>query len=141
MATTNKNEVWNPIRNMPSALVAASVAFCDGVLNVVLCPEATEVGTKLPPNLKVCFHTPLAHAVYDDMVFSLSDIHGGFVGGVACIVKGSDWPVKHELLEKTGYKNVTHYRFFTSDSIVDVLAAGQVEVAWSEEHPLKSTNS
>jgi hypothetical protein len=137
MATTAENEVWNPIGHMPSALTAASVLFRDGALDVYLNPQVVGAEARPSRNLKIRFHTPLAHAVYDDMVFSLSDIHGGFVGGVACIVKGSDWPVRHELLEKTGYKNVTHYRIFTSDSIVDVLAAGQVDVAWSEESPFK----
>jgi hypothetical protein len=82
--------------------------------------------------LIVTFGDAVAFAVYDELVFSISDMESGYAQSPACILHGSDWPVSHERINAATPRSVTHYRIFTLESVLDVLASGSVAVSWKE---------
>jgi hypothetical protein len=123
-------ENWSPIEDMPANLADVSITYECGRFVLYLFPASMKPLELADRIIRVQFGSVLAHAVYDDMVFSLSDIRYGIVGIPSFIVRNWDWPGSHSLYESTGYKNVTLYRFGSLSAIVDVLAAGPVRAEW-----------
>lgn len=124
------SEPWHPIDEMPAVFTEATFSQSAEGLLLELLPSG---GDK---KLLMIFHDAVAFAMYDDLVFSISDIESGYTGSSACILRGVDWPVSHDRINAATPRSVIHYRIFTSESVLDVLASGTVKVMWS---PAKTT--
>jgi hypothetical protein len=120
------SEMWRPVPDMPASFSSATYGRTEKGLVVELQADGDD------RTLVVVFRDAVAFAVYDELVFSISDIESGDVRSSACIVHGSDWPVSHERINTATPRSVTHYRIFTFDSVLDVLASGSVDVTWRQ---------
>ena len=116
---------WRPVTDMPRSFSSAMFWQTENGLVLELLTDTDRV-------LVVTFGDPVAFAVYDELVFSISDIESGYVQSSACILHGSDWPVSHQRINDATPRTVVHYRIFTSDSVLDVLASGMVGVRWKK---------
>lgn len=118
---------WTPVEKMPDRLFDVTVREESEGLSVLLVPFGDGAKT-----LRVRFAQVLAYAVYDDLTFALGDIEYGLPGVPTFIVRNYDWPGPHKRFEEAGFKEVTCYRFGSQNTVVDVLAAGAVDAAWTE---------
>jgi len=119
------SEVWRPVADMPPSFLSATFRQSEEGLVLELLADDDRT-------LVVTFRDAVAFAVYDELVFSISDMESGYVQSSACILHGSDWPVSHERINAAMPRSVTHYRIFTLESVLDVLASGAVEASWKE---------
>ena len=127
------SEVWQPVADMPASF--SSAAFSQTESGLVLKLLADDDRT-----LIVTFRDAVAFAAYDELVFSISDLESGSIRSPACILHGSDWPVSHERISAATPRSVTHYRIFTFESVLDVVASGTVDVTWGGA-PKKGTGA
>jgi hypothetical protein len=74
----------------------------------------------------------VAFAVYDEVIFSISDIEWSFTGCATSIIEDSKWPVDHALIKASRGTDVAHYRMSTYDIIVDVVAGKNPCATWSQ---------
>ena len=118
------SEVWRPVADMPASFSAATFSQNETGLVLELLADGDD------RTLVVVFRDAVAFAVYDELVFSISDIESGDVRSSACVLHGSDWPVSHDRINTATPRSVTHYRIFTFASVLDVLASGPVDVIW-----------
>lgn len=123
------SESWAPVGDMPGAFATASLNSTGSCVEIVLLPEVT-ANDVCSRRLHIRFEGVIAYAVYDDLLFSVSDIEDGSHHPCS-ILRGSEWPVPHERLRAAGYDSVTHYRIVALDAILDILSRGPVHAYWN----------